>query len=1442
MKSNRTVTDDQLEKAFQLAYFLFPIKKIALSLTITAYSLISRIPKVQHGSKVPDEALLQYAIYLAVEVAEKDEKTFRELVGSGYKLTRDDLIIRYVMHLIWRSSRMRSCYMAIALGCLLYRYTPTSICKLSGGCFDDSNIRRVKSKIVKWLRERFEQTGIIKQEVEDIKVVAPNSPEYSIIQQSLRYFTPWRQNQLQCISKEALFETLFYDDSSSPDWDRTCALIDPDHAGIESLIRWYKNRFPKSRLTDPGRMLAIPAFEDQPSGNPTNRMAPPTLSEDEKYLLERAIEFSQIQQSKANYSNELYEELYNYLTGSQSEGVHEIINIKMSGGLSKLVHEIVSRTVSSWPISRNVIASPSREAKQSSSVLRDLSVEPIGGPPEILNSASTGMTRLVIGLGGTGQRIMKTLLMRDLSSLTQGVCNIVYLSIDSDSSYECSEVHNRNWSSLLYEARRENTLSKSRDVLGNPSMIRYHSEWSETMLKPKEVRGNNAMEDDIGDITLKKIVGQAANDNDAFDSLMAYPMVKQHLDKISAWAGYKFKQNSADIRGGLVLKLWRNIRTIHNPDGFGFWFYKVVRNYCLNEIRRRNRESAYIDEIGYENCGGKKCHDRSMEQSAAVPAPEQESLDKDQKLLFEDAVRRAATWMPISTVYRKLKKMQKAIIEEGYSRPPGKNNDPLDVLDEHKLRNSISDLQPWQQRRMVRILKATDRSLDTYGKNHRHRLWYINGSDQMLNVNSFGIESCKRFLKEVNRFVYVDIDIICSEMRNDFIEKTFSSPTVIKEGNIVAKEIELEGNLENTSAQVIREVGSKTSGDPGYGKTTATVQAQATFREGVKTGAASENNRRSENQRLVPFFFSGHGDLMTHKPLMTRLSPYCELTDFRDSLRSLEELQLNREIARIDVRIDLENIFIGLVNRGWCPNLRKLTETIRQALEKQGCGEVVSTTGYADFDELSRHHGMVSVNRLHRLTLTSDECSYGVHQYGKNTADMKIGNDTQTPVTYEAGEGGAVSIIGLAKMDRDFRHIADFGRSLSKSLGLANRIDLTEIDLSSVLGGFGWAASANSSQNLVFFPASMLLNETISEVPLWCGSIAPSDASNRVWRNVYVIGSLPGGTGTGNVAWAMLALFVSYAYLGATAWLALAKLHPNLDINGGNFVARIPLTNFNWTKPEKAIKFLVNVGKEKHSAIEQPNCRCVQKKVEAICHDGYDGCFFSRSDYLVDSSLWPANLKQFIREETRTMKEPADGSQNDRETINPTRVDVQPINFKGSYSGETLDLFPEMQHQSCDRFNPPLLGREGIEAIGCDINSLAQRRKSFTANPDCLRVRIDGKERIRFDPKASISRSFRIPLDSLFLEVCAEDSQGDLVLAAFLVPDPDFLETGTPHKDTVTTEAGQVIGCTIYPIISKSRKTIGYRAKITWKESAQACAQQCPSIRSVFGTQGRGHL
>src|SRR5499426_1651289 len=106
---------------------------------------------------------------------------------------------------------------------------------------------------------------------------------------------------------------------------------------------------------------------------------------------------------------------------------------------------------------------------------------------------------------------------------------------------------------------------------------------------------------------------------------------------------------------------------------------------------------------------------------------------------------------------------------------------------------------------------------------------------------AYGEESRRALLTGVNRLADAVKVTLGPKGRNVVIEKKFGSPTITKDGVTVAKEIELEDKLENTGAQMVREVASKTSDVAGDGTTTATVLAQAIFREGVKTVAAGGN-------------------------------------------------------------------------------------------------------------------------------------------------------------------------------------------------------------------------------------------------------------------------------------------------------------------------------------------------------------------------------------------------------------------------------------------------------------------------------------------------------------------------------------------------------------------------------------------------------------------------
>ncbi len=111
----------------------------------------------------------------------------------------------------------------------------------------------------------------------------------------------------------------------------------------------------------------------------------------------------------------------------------------------------------------------------------------------------------------------------------------------------------------------------------------------------------------------------------------------------------------------------------------------------------------------------------------------------------------------------------------------------------------------------------------------------------MAKIIVHGEESRQAILRGVNALADAVKVTLGPKGRNVVINKKFGSPVITKDGVTVAKEIELGDTLENMGAQMVREVASKTSDVAGDGTTTATVLAQAIYRDGVKTVAAGAN-------------------------------------------------------------------------------------------------------------------------------------------------------------------------------------------------------------------------------------------------------------------------------------------------------------------------------------------------------------------------------------------------------------------------------------------------------------------------------------------------------------------------------------------------------------------------------------------------------------------------
>ncbi len=118
----------------------------------------------------------------------------------------------------------------------------------------------------------------------------------------------------------------------------------------------------------------------------------------------------------------------------------------------------------------------------------------------------------------------------------------------------------------------------------------------------------------------------------------------------------------------------------------------------------------------------------------------------------------------------------------------------------------------------------------------------------------FDEQARQALLRGVQKLSRAVVATLGPKGRNVVIDKKFGSPTVTKDGVTVAKEVELEDPYENMGAQMVKEVASKTSDAAGDGTTTATVLAEAIYREGLKyvtSGASPIGIQRGINKAVA---------------------------------------------------------------------------------------------------------------------------------------------------------------------------------------------------------------------------------------------------------------------------------------------------------------------------------------------------------------------------------------------------------------------------------------------------------------------------------------------------------------------------------------------------------------------------------------------------------------
>jgi hypothetical protein len=264
------LTDDALQKMYELARCLHPDNGVALSVTLEACERISLIRRIQHRrtghyrQRLPEVCLPQYCVYLASDMRERDQERSRSGKEPRYRPTADDWLVRYIKSLVWWTMDRNACHVAVALGCFLYRYQPGEIANLAPEIFNQHNIRRVKSRLAHQIQARFQNANIVIGEHYALRTRAPTEHERGLVHHALAMFTPWvSADVLTPAPLISLLETHFDGASARSDWDRIHALIDPAGGGLPRLIREYNESLPRwsdVRLDDPDLRLAVPCF------------------------------------------------------------------------------------------------------------------------------------------------------------------------------------------------------------------------------------------------------------------------------------------------------------------------------------------------------------------------------------------------------------------------------------------------------------------------------------------------------------------------------------------------------------------------------------------------------------------------------------------------------------------------------------------------------------------------------------------------------------------------------------------------------------------------------------------------------------------------------------------------------------------------------------------------------------------------------------------------------------------------------------------------------------------------------------------------------------------------------------------------------------------------------------------------------------------------------
>jgi hypothetical protein len=309
-----------VNELFRLACCLHPDRAVAIRVLIDGHYQISVTRQAQsrrtddgHKPRTPEVGLPQMSFYYASEKWEKDQESLCPRKAPTYVPDRDDLLVRFIKNLVYKSLDHRPIYCAVGIGCFLYDYQPNEVSRLSEDVFSNENIRRVKSAWPGFVNQRFAGTRGFANGGGEIPLVAANGRQRALIEKSLAGFAPWSScaDIAVCGRSASLLETYFNGSSNRSHWEQNHVLIDPTCGGYWRLVHEYNSIFGRGigmRLDEPEKKLCVPKFNDDLDNNPGDagrsdtdrRFNPLPLTRSELSMIEHLVELNK--HRRANYS------------------------------------------------------------------------------------------------------------------------------------------------------------------------------------------------------------------------------------------------------------------------------------------------------------------------------------------------------------------------------------------------------------------------------------------------------------------------------------------------------------------------------------------------------------------------------------------------------------------------------------------------------------------------------------------------------------------------------------------------------------------------------------------------------------------------------------------------------------------------------------------------------------------------------------------------------------------------------------------------------------------------------------------------------------------------------------------------------------------------------------------------------------------------------------